>query len=110
MPGNEAVHLDEKLPLGAYLLEASAGGEKAREIILVTDIAIVTQSIAGQTLVFVSDSASGAPVKAAEINFREHYYDGNHWQWREDSKTADDNGIILFESKDTQRNQQFFIS
>src|SRR5262249_36144585 len=40
-PGQENIRLDAKLPMGAYVVEASANGQRARDLILVTDTTMV---------------------------------------------------------------------
>src|SRR5207247_5446503 len=43
-PGNEILRLDLKLKPGAYVLEASAASRTSRELILVTDAALVLKT------------------------------------------------------------------
>ena len=60
-PSNEVVRLDKKLPPGAYVLEAQAGGKSARELILVTDAALVMKNSDKQALVYFCNARQQRP-------------------------------------------------
>jgi uncharacterized protein YfaS (alpha-2-macroglobulin family) len=109
-PGNEHVTLPEKLEPGAYLLEASSGGKTARDIVLVSDLAIVSQSINQHTLVYVSDSASGAPIPESEVAIWQHVVDGSNSFWTKDSQKTDKDGIAVFDSAEKNHNYEFFVA
>ena len=61
-PGQAHVHYDQKLQTGAYLIEAKAGGVTSRDLLLITDTAVVVKSSARQALAYVCKSGDGAPV------------------------------------------------
>lgn len=110
MPGGRAIELKEKLPAGAYLLRATGGGQEARELILVTDAALVTQNASRQALGYFCDSMSGAPIAGAEVRFFEHYYDGRKWHWRDVEGKTNEDGLAVFELKEGRYNSQFFMA
>ncbi|MGA2218512.1 MAG: MG2 domain-containing protein [Terracidiphilus sp.] len=56
----------EGLSSGVYLIEATDGTYKAYTVAIVTRIAIVERNIGSQTILYVADRKSGAPVDKAE--------------------------------------------
>jgi len=96
-PGTDTVRLEEKLPAGAYLLTGSAGGKTSRQLILVTDAALVLKSSGKQALIYFCDAVSGAPLAHAKVVLRERWNDNRTWQTREQSKETDADGLAVFE-------------
>ena len=66
-PGQESLRLDEKLPAGAYLLEAQAGENSARDLILVTDTALVLKTSGRKALLYYANALSGSPISGAKL-------------------------------------------
>ena len=97
VPGSDAVRLDAKLKPGAYVLEARGGGKDARELILVTDAALVLKTSGRQALVYFCNALDSSPLADAQVKLWERWRDGDQWQAREQSKTADKDGIAVFE-------------
>ncbi len=64
-PRNDTITLKEKLEPGAYLVQATGGGQKARDILIVSRTAIVLKSVADQTLMYVCNAIDGSPLAAA---------------------------------------------
>jgi alpha-2-macroglobulin len=93
----------EKLTTGAYLLEATGGGQSARELILVTDIVVVATAGADRTILFVCDAQSGAPVAKAPVKFLESFYDGRAMASRTRDAMTDENGLAEFAPVDKAR-------
>jgi uncharacterized protein YfaS (alpha-2-macroglobulin family) len=75
VPGAERVAIDRDLTPGAWLLEAKGGTQKARELILVTDTAIVTRTSPSKTLVWVTDARSGAPRAGAKVSLWSEFWE-----------------------------------
>ena len=96
-PGSETIRMEEKLPMGAYLLIATGNGLESRELILVSDIAIVTQIAGTQVLTYVCEADNGSPVKDATVRLWERTFDGKRWQWVSHDKTTGEDGIALEE-------------
>ncbi|EEF58488.1 MG2 domain-containing protein [Pedosphaera parvula] len=96
-PGNDTVRLDGKLPPGAYILEAKSGDVSARDLILITDAAIVLKSSGKQALVYVANALNSAPLANARVSLWERYYRDNHWHVRQMSKDANKDGIAVFD-------------
>jgi uncharacterized protein YfaS (alpha-2-macroglobulin family)/tetratricopeptide (TPR) repeat protein len=67
-PGSDRIHLEPRLPLGAYVLTASADGKSARTLVLVTDAHILVHSGASHTNIFVSDVLTGEPIANARVH------------------------------------------
>ena len=110
-PGQEAVRLDEKLPAGAYVLEAVAGKVSNRELILVTDVTIVAKTSSRQALIYVCHAMDGSPIPAAAIKFWQRFHDGHDWQWRTMEKTADSQGLAVLDlSGQGGRGAEIFVA
>jgi uncharacterized protein YfaS (alpha-2-macroglobulin family) len=93
VPGAERVAIDRDLTPGAWLLEASAGTRKAREIVLVTDAAIVTRTSKSKTLVWVTDARTGAPRAAANVSLWIDYREQSEWKREQRTAVTDADGV-----------------
>lgn len=97
-PGNAALRVDGKLRSGAYVLEAQGGGQSARELVLVTDAALVLKTSGKTALVFVTDALSGKPLANAKTRLWERWHVGNNkWEARSQDKVTDKDGLAVFE-------------
>ena len=103
-PRSELLRLDGKLKPGAYVLEARGGGKEVRELILVTDAALVLKTSGKQALVYFCNALSSAPLANARVKLWERWHDGNRWQVREQTKDAGADGIAVFELQQRQHN------
>jgi uncharacterized protein YfaS (alpha-2-macroglobulin family) len=95
-PSNEVVRLDEKLKPGAYVLEAQGGGKSSRELILITDAALVLKNSGRQALVYFCNALDGAPVANASVKLWESWWADSQWHSRSFDGTTDTNGIAVF--------------
>ncbi|HEU0039231.1 MAG TPA: alpha-2-macroglobulin, partial [Verrucomicrobiae bacterium] len=96
-PGNESVRIEEKLKPGAYVLEARAGGNTARELILVTDAAVVLKSSGRQALVYFCNALDSSPLAKGKVKLWERWRENNTWHVREQSKELDQSGLAVFD-------------
>ncbi|NIQ03061.1 MAG: hypothetical protein GWO19_22590, partial [Nitrospinaceae bacterium] len=74
--------LDKKLPPGAYIIEATGNGQTTRDLILVTDAALVLKASGTQALVYFCDVQNGAPLPQAQVSLWERYNNGRKWVWK----------------------------
>ena len=110
-PGSDTVALDSKLKPGAYVLEARAGGKAARDLVLVTDGALVLKSSGRQALVWFCNALNSAPIGRGTVHLWERWYDGQHWHVRDQTKTAGPDGIAVFDlDKRNDSNAELFAS
>jgi len=109
-PGEELIRLEEKLPAGAYFLEAKGEGASARELLLVSDASIVIQTASRQAVAYFCDSGSGAPISGADIKLWERYHDGRNWRWKSQQKKADAEGLALFELSGREGQHEIFAA
>ncbi|MBO0721455.1 MAG: alpha-2-macroglobulin, partial [Blastocatellia bacterium] len=105
-PGDEMIVLDRKLPVGAYLIEAKIGGLIARDLLLVTDAALVVKASGKQAIAYFCNALSGAPLANAGVKLAEHYYNGKEYFWRESTKFTDREGMASFDLIDSSNNIQ----
>jgi len=110
MPGGRTVESQKNLPAGAYLLQATGGGKEVRELVLVTDKALVTHSANNQTLGFFCDSVTGAPIAGADVRFFEYYKEGRNWVWNDVEVKTDEQGLAVFDLRGERRNSRFFMA
>src|SRR6185295_9685173 len=85
-PGNETLRLDGKLKPGAYIIEANAGGNSARELILVTDAALVLKSSGKQALVYFCNALDSSPLANGKVRLWERWRENDTYHVRESSK------------------------
>jgi uncharacterized protein YfaS (alpha-2-macroglobulin family) len=100
-PSNTLVRLDGKLKPGAYLLEASGGGKSSRDLVLVTDAALVLKNSGRQALVYFCNALDSAPIAGAPVQLWESWWADGRWRTRSYQGTTDTNGIFV-----TQLDQQ----
>jgi len=103
-PGNEAVRLEGKLKPGAYVLEAKAGGQKARDLILVTDASLVLKTSGRQALVYFCNALNGSPLANGKVKLWERWRENNTYRVREQSKETGQDGIAVFDLATRQNN------
>jgi uncharacterized protein YfaS (alpha-2-macroglobulin family) len=109
-PGQESIRVEKKLPVGAYLLEAKADGQSARDLVLVTDASVVLKSSGKQALVYFCNALEGSPLADASVTLWERYYDGRRWIWREASKKTNNDGLAVFDLTERANNVELFAS
>lgn len=96
-PGQEMMHIDGKLPVGAYIIEAIGdGGVRARDLILVTDATLVLKTSGKQALVYFCHAITGAPLPGANVKLLQKVYENQNWVWHELSGTTDSDGLAHF--------------
>jgi hypothetical protein len=96
-PSNEIVRLDEKLKPGAYVIEARGGDKSSRELILVSDAALVVKSSGRQALVYFCNALDSAPMANATVQLWESWWADNQWHSRSFAGTTDTNGIAVIQ-------------
>ncbi len=129
-PGQRSIELDERLPLGAYLLLAtdadpptastvpgpvptvptSAAPANSRELILVTDAALVLKTAGAQALVYFCDTFDGSPLANAAVSLWERRYEDGNWVWRHLGARTNEDGIATFELSSTSNNLDLFVA
>lgn len=97
VPRSESVRLDGKLTPGAYVLEASGNGAHARELILVTDVALVLKTSPSKAVVYAANVDSGAPVASARVQLWQSYYDGGGTRYASAGGTTNADGIAVID-------------
>ena len=98
-PGSSQEHLDF-LADGAYVLEASGTAHgaqvRSRELVLITQAAVLLKSAANKTILYVCDAGTGAPRPKANTRLLEHLNLDGHERWRARSVVADENGLAEY--------------
>ncbi|HEY6226491.1 MAG TPA: MG2 domain-containing protein, partial [Verrucomicrobiae bacterium] len=96
----ESLPIEDKLTPGAYLLEATAAGLSAQDLMLVTDIAVVANSATDRTVIYVCNAETGAPVAKAPVRLFELYYNNQNMASRTRDGATDENGLVDFPTID----------
>lgn len=109
-PGNESIRLDSKLPVGAYIIEASTGSEKARDLLLVTDTTLVVKSANKQALVYFCNAMDGSPVANATVKVWAQDYENNQTVWREFAQQTNQDGMAVIDLRRNQNSSQLFVA
>ena len=101
-PGQSSDRLETPLPMGAYLLVAASqgGGVKARDVIYVTDAAVVLKTAGDQALTFVCDALNSAPMANAKVRLWKLVYSDNKWLVADATKQTDEQGLCVFGKAD----------
>jgi hypothetical protein len=107
-PGSETVRLDGKLPAGAYVVEARGEGKTSRDLLLVSDAAVVLKTSGQQALVYMCNALNSSPLTNADVHLWERYFDDQHWHWHESSKTTGADGIAVFDLLHKRDGEQIF--
>src|SRR5262249_48027031 len=91
-PGQQIIRFGSKLPVGAYLIEAKSGSTSSRDLLLVTDTALVLKASGKQALAYFCNALTGAPISKAKVKLWEHYNKGPNWAWRESVRETNQDG------------------
>ncbi len=109
LPGAEMIKLQRELPVGAYILRARSGSVEARELILVTDAAVVTKTSGTEILVFVTDARSGAPIPGARVRAWEEYYENGRNLHRSYDATTGNDGVATIARSSNNDGRQVLV-
>ncbi len=110
-PGNVTLRLEKKLKPGAYVLEARGGGKSSREIVLVSDAALVLKTSGKQSLVYFCNAINSSPQREGKVKLWERWHDNNRWQSRESEKEVNADGIAVFDmSGNANNNHEVFVA
>lgn len=109
-PYSQAERIDAKLPLGAYLLEARSGSLSARDLLLVTDVAVVLKSSRRQALVYFSNALSGAPLANSNVSLWESYYVNGKGRWRRLRQQTNSDGLAQFALRSENSSGNLFVT
>src|SRR6266436_3410285 len=109
-PVTEQLRIEGKLPVGAYLLEARSGSSSSRDVVMITDAAIVLKSSAKQALVYFCNAVTGAPIPNAAVALWESYYANQKWHWRKQLQTTNKDGLAPFAMKGADNSHSLFAS
>ncbi|MCC6907280.1 MAG: hypothetical protein IT430_05000 [Phycisphaerales bacterium] len=99
-PMSDQIRLEEPLPAGAYILVAQAGADlRVVDLVLVSDLAVVSKRRGNDVLLYACDALTGAP--APDVQFRAWDLAAPDEKWTGNSYTAaaDSHGIAHLQAK-----------
>lgn len=109
-PSNDTIRLDDKLPPGAYVLEARAKNISARELVLVSDATLVTKSSETKTIAYFCNALDGSPIAGAGVHFHVRVHDGDKWRWHDVDQQTGKDGITILEIPGSPSHLDIFAS
>lgn len=113
-PGQSVERFDEPLAVGAYIIEAVAGDQKARDLILITEAAVVLKTAGDQALAFVCNAVNSAPMANAQVRlWRLTYGNNNRWISHDATRQTNAEGLCVFGKDDFPKvgeNSQYFVT
>ncbi|MBP7867907.1 MAG: carboxypeptidase regulatory-like domain-containing protein [Acidobacteria bacterium] len=92
----QAVSLEDARATGAYLLTAAADGLEAKELVLVTDLALAGRT-ADRCVLFAADARTGEAAPSAEFRLWAVEREGVRWRWASRAGRADADGLASFD-------------
>jgi len=98
-----------ELTPGAYVIEARAGQARSRELILVSDAALVVKAEEGRLLAWFADVHTGEPAAGAELVLWEREQRDTPWV-RQTAVTGEDGLASLSLEREGSRRHQYFLS
>lgn len=102
--------LDFEVAPGAYVLEARAGDARSRQLVLVSDAALVVKSESGRVVAWFADARTGEPIAGAPLKL---WYKTNHdAPWRSVPLETDADGLAEHRlgTRENQRDQYFLAA
>jgi len=110
-PGHKALPIDKTLEKGAYVLEVTGGGEKDRELILISDLVVVTKSVNKDLLVWVTELSSGVPVEGASVSIWERHRGNNRRYFsRQHQGVSDKDGLLKVRLAENKERVDLFVA
>ncbi len=107
---SEQYRLDIEVTAGAYVVEAVGGSSEVRDLLLVTDAALVLKSTENEVLAFMCDSFTGTPMVEAEVVLWESSYDGRNKHINKRAGITDENGLVYFQFTEKSQHREYFAS
>jgi alpha-2-macroglobulin len=109
-PGSKALVLEPDLPPGAYVLEARAGGAQSRELVLVTDAALVLKTSGEQGVAWLTRALDGHPIAEAAVRVFERAREGDRDVWHDFQLVTDADGLARFPLRGNERARELFVA
>ncbi|MDX1385666.1 MAG: MG2 domain-containing protein, partial [Thermoanaerobaculia bacterium] len=109
-PGSRELEIGAGLDPGAYLLVARAGALEARELVLVSDAAVLLKSSTDRALAFFGGAFDGTPIVEARVSLWERWRQDNTWRWRNVSGSTSAEGVALLDLTRTAVDRQLFVA
>jgi uncharacterized protein YfaS (alpha-2-macroglobulin family) len=106
-PGAAQVRIDKPLAPGAYLLEATASGKRARELVLVSDASVILETSRTKTIVWMTSALTSKPIADADVALWDRRYDGSKWVWRQRTAKTSAVGLAEFVSTEAGHRELF---
>ncbi len=91
---NTNITLETKLPPGSYLLQARSGNRSSRELLLVTETAIIFKdSTQGEGLAYLCNALTGKPVADADVKLTLRAQKQQEWSTQTVETRTDSQGL-----------------
>ena len=91
------------------MIEAKSKGTKMRDLVLVTDAALVLKTSGKQALVYFGSALNGAPLSGARVQLWQGSYNQQKWIWQENVKSTNQDGLAVFDLPDKAQYMRLFV-
>lgn len=95
----EVVRIPVELPAGAYLVEARSGEKRQRDLLLVTDLALLVKTSPTQVVAYLCDAITGAPIEEGEVVLWKEdtsWPEDEQLPWTRQRATTEEDGLVTF--------------
>jgi alpha-2-macroglobulin len=103
--GDDLLEIPGELESGAYLLQASSGSATSRQLVLVSEAALMLKDVGSMIVAWAADVADGRPRSDSRVTLF-HRRDHNH-AWKKYTAQTDADGLARFKGLGGGRGQSF---
>lgn len=108
--GSADLRVEPKPKPGAYVLEARAGQQSARELVLIGTSTLVAKAAHDKLLVWATDALSSEPIGGARLRLWVHAYRDGSWRWTHSEARSGEDGTALFALPANANNVDWFVA
>ncbi len=101
-PREKQLTLEPVTEPGTYLVEAEAGGRRARALLVVTEGAMTVQPVGRQAVVFFADARTGARAAAGAVTLWRAAQREGEWVWRKQEVAGVKEGLATLAWPDAE--------
>ncbi|MBW2701738.1 MAG: alpha-2-macroglobulin [Deltaproteobacteria bacterium] len=109
-PGGKSIHYEGKLATGAYVIEAKSQGLVRRDLILVSDTAVVIKSAGKKAVAYFCNALDGSPLADAQIALWQRHYVKGNWAWKRQQINTGADGLARFQLDGSNSSTELFAA
>jgi uncharacterized protein YfaS (alpha-2-macroglobulin family)/tetratricopeptide (TPR) repeat protein len=109
-PGYASLTIEGEVATGAYVLEASGGGERSRALVLVSDAGLTVKVTGDELLAWLTDVETGEPVAGADLRLWQSIHQNGRQRLREFRGETGVDGTKLFQLGGSPHGSSYFLA